>query len=169
MAKGYPRGRSRGRAELNPIIKQTVKVRNAPINVDGATGVGWGTAVIGDLPAGNILFLGAVSYLQFTTAAAGVQAAWDGDYAIGSAPTADASLSGGEVDIIPSTSTGAATAKVSPRVRGTNATQVILDNTDGSLELNLQLLVDDANISADGCAFTATGEVFLSYIVLGDD
>ena len=88
---------------------------------------------------------------------------------IGSAPTADATLSGSEVDIIASTALGAATAGVSPRARGTNATQVILDNTDGSLELNLNLLIDDANISADSQSLTASGELHIVYSVLGDD
>lgn len=169
MGKGLPRSMSRGNALKQEIVKQTFVARNVAVTVDGATGNGWGTAVIGDLPAGNILLLGAVAYMSFTTASASVQAAFDGDYSIGSAPTADATLSGSEVDIIPSTALGAATAKVSPRVRATNATQVILDNTDGSLELNLNLLIDDANISADDVPFTATGELILLYSVLGDD
>lgn len=167
--KGLARSLARGSKVRNPIVKHTVKIKDLAIEVDGATGVGFGTAVIGDLPEGNILFLGAVGYAQFTTADAGVTATFDGDFSVGSAPTADATLSGAEVDIIASTALGAATAKVSPRARGTNATQVILDNTDGSLELNLNLLIDDATISADNVAFVANGDVFLSYIVLGDD
>lgn len=58
---------------------------------------------------------------------------------------------------------------MSPRARGTNATQAILDNTDGSLELNLNLLIDDANISADSQSLTASGELHIVYSVLGDD
>ena len=76
-----------------------------------------------------------------------------------------------EVDLIQSTALGAATAKVSPVARGTHAvaiTGTVLDNTDGSLELNLNLLIDDANISG-AADFTATGVVELSYIILGDD
>lgn len=169
MSKGLPRSLSRGNPLKQEIVKQVFTVRNVAVTVDGATGVGWGTAVIGDLPAGNILFLGAAAYMSFTTASASVQDAFDGDYSIGSAATADATLSGGEVDIVPSTALGAATSKVSPRVRGVNATQVMLDNTDGSLELNLNLLIDDANISADDVAFTATGELHVLYAVLGDD
>lgn len=168
--KGLPRSTSRGPLARQDIVKQVVKLNKLPITVNGATGVGFGTAVLGDLPEGNILFLGAVSYVQITKAtAAGVQDTFDGDYSIGSAPTADATLSGSEVDIIASTALGAATAGVSPRARGTNATQVILDNTDGSLELNLNLLIDDANISADSQSLTASGELHIVYSVLGDD
>lgn len=169
MAKGLPRSKARGSAQSNPIIKQTVRVRSVPINVDGATGIGWGTAVIGDLPEGNILFLGAVAYMQVQTAAGGIIATFTGSYAIGSAPTADSTLAGAEVDLIPATTLAAATAGVSPRTRGVNATQAMLTNTDNSLEINLNLLIDDASISANGQACTLTGDVFLSYVVLGDN
>jgi hypothetical protein len=169
--KGLPRSLSRGLLARQDVVKQVVKVNELAIQVDGATGVGFGSAVIGGLPEGNILFLGAVAYMQFTKAASatGIQDTFDGDYSIGSAPTDDATLSGSEVDIITSTALGAATDGVSPRARGTNATQVILDNTDGSLELNLNLLIDDADISADEQSLTASGELYIVYSVLGDD
>lgn len=167
--KGLPRSLSRGSAARNPVTKQTVRVRGLVCNVDGATGVGFGTAVIGDLPEGNILLLGAVGYLAAQTTNVGVVTTFNPTAAIGSAPTADATLSGAEVDILPATALGAATARVSPRGRLTNATQVVLDNTDGSLELNLNVNVPDADISANGVPITFDGEVFLSYVVLADD
>lgn len=163
--KGLPRSL----AHANIGVSRNIPVRNLAIRTTGATGVGYGTAVIRDLPEGNILLLGAIAYLQFTKLDAGTTATFDGNYAIGSAPTADATLSGAEVDIIPSTALGAATAGVSPMVRGANATQVMLDNTDGSLELNLNLLIDDAAVSADDQDFTVNGVVSLAYIVMGDD
>lgn len=168
--KGLPRSLSRGVSQLS-IVRQAIPVTAKAISLAGTTGVGFGSVVIGDLPEGNILFLGAVSYMKFTTADADVQATFDGDYSIGSAPTADVTLSGSEVDIIQSTALGAATAGVSPVARGTNAAAIcgtVLDNTDGSLELNLNLLIDDANISGTG-DFTVTGALELVYVVLGDD
>lgn len=169
--KGLIRSLARGKPQNQAIRRQRVKLTAKAIQVDGATGVGWGTAVIGDLPEGNILFLGAAAYLQFTKAAAatGIQAAFDGDYSIGTTPTADASLAGTEVNIIASAALGAATAGVSPVARGTGSTAVLLDNTDGSLELNLNLLIDDANISADDQDLTVSGVVDIAYIVLLDD
>lgn len=166
--KGLLRSLSRNPVR-QAVRKQIIRLSNLPVSVAGTSGVGYGSAVLGDLPDGNILLLGAVSYLQFTTADADVQATFDGDYSIGSAATADATLNGAEVDIVPSTSFGgAATAGVSPVARGANATQVMLDNTDGSLELNLNVLIDDANISGTG-DFTVSGYVVLVYSVLGDD
>lgn len=151
-----------------PVRKLSIPVRALALSIAGTTGVGFGSVVIGDLPPGNILFLGAVAYMQFTTADGDVQAAFDGDYSIGSAPTADATLAGAEVDIVPSTAMGAATAGVSPVVRGANATQVMLDNTDGSLELNLNVLIDDINISGTG-DFLVSGVLHIAFTVLGDD
>ena len=164
--KGLPRSL----AKANLGISRNIPVRNLAIRTSGATGVGFGTAVVTDLPEGNILLLGAVAYLQFTKLDAGTTATFDGDYALGTAPTADADFGDtGEANIIPSTALGAATSGLSPIARGENATQVILDNTDGSLELNLNLLIDDASVSADDQDFTVSGVVTLAYIVLGDD
>lgn len=170
--KGLPRSRGRGRAGLVPISKMLIPIRNFPITVvDPGAAVAWNTAVIGDFPEGNILFLGAIAYLQYSSAAAGITATFDGDFSIGTAPTGDATLSGGEIDIIPSTPFGAATAKVSPVIRGVSAVAVsgaIYDNTDNSLELNLNTLIDDAAISATS-AMTINGYFQMLYTVLGDD
>jgi len=173
MVKGLLRSLGRNTARA-PVVKQSVKVRSVPVSVDGLAGVGFGTAVIGDFPAGNILFLGAVAYLQFRgPTSANLVDTWEGDYSIGTAPTADASLAGAEVDVVPSTALAAATAELSPRTRGTQADGAkagqVFDNTDGSLELNLNLLVDDAHIDANDVVITADGDVLLSYVVLGDD
>lgn len=171
MSKGLPRSLGRANPQIAPVMKQRVPVRNASLSVvDGAPG--YGTVVIGDLPQGNILFLGAISYLQFATTDTDVTATFDGDYSIGTVPTADSDVSdSGEADIIPSTALGAATAKLSPVVRGASTDALgggIIDNTDGSLEINLNLLVDDAAISG-AAVFTVNGYVELVYSVLGDD
>ena len=108
--------------------------------------------------------------MQFTGPTSGdLDDNWQGDYAVGTTPADDGTLSGADVDIIPSTALAAATAEASPRTRGANATSAIFDNTDGSLELNLSVLVDDVNIGANGLAFLANGEVDLAYTILGDD
>lgn len=173
MGKGLPRSMSRGAPQRKDIIKQVIDLEGVTVSVS-ATGaaVGFGTTVIGDLPEGNILFLGAVAYLSLAGSGsdANLDATWDGDFSIGTAPTADVTLSGAEVDIIGSTAFGAATAEVSPRVRGVNATQAMLDNTDGSMELNLNVLVDAANITDDQTVvLTASGVLQLAYIVMLDD
>jgi hypothetical protein len=174
MTKGSPRIAKRGNPARQEVLKQTFVVKNGALTVNGATGVGFGSAVIGDFPQGNLLFLGAVSYFQFTTEDAGVTATFDGDYSIGIVATIDTDVAdAGEADIIPSTALGAATAKASPTVRGTQSSGalagVIFDNTDDSLEINLNLLIDDASISANGVAFVVNGQVTILYSILGDD
>jgi hypothetical protein len=174
MTKGHARSHGRGDPLTQQIVKQTVAVRDTSLTVDGATGVGWGTTVIEGLPAGNIMLLGAVGYFQFTgPTSANLSDTWNGDYGVGTTPADDATITAGDVNIIPSTAVGPAVAEASPRTRGTQAdgafAGVVLDNTDGSLELNLNLLVDDADIGADGIVMTVEGVLTLSYVVLGDD
>lgn len=174
MVKGMHRSLGRARPQLARIVKQTVKFTAVAIEVDGASGVGFGSCVIGDLPEGNFLFLGAVAYVQFDSAGgqAGVVDDWDGDFSIGTTATADATIDGTDANIIPSTATTQAATEDAPRTRGASTATLsgaVFDNTDGSLEFNLNLIIDDADISADNIALTATGELYISYVMLGDD
>lgn len=168
--KGLLRSLSRN-PKRTSVVKQIIPFNDLALSVDGATGVGFNAAVAADLPEGNILFLGAVAYARVTrpSTSTGIQATFDGDFSIGTTPTADATLSTTDANIVSSSPLGAATAGVSPVARGTGNTSVVLDNTDGSLELNFNLIIDDANISADDQAVTVDGYMVLSYIVLGDD
>lgn len=173
MAKGLPRSRSRGVPIASPITKLTIPIRNKTISVaNGSSTPGNGTLNIGGLPQGNLLFLGAVAYLQFSTADADIIATWEGDFSIGTVPTADTDLAdAGEADILASTPVGPAVAKLSPVTRAASTDALgggVLDNTDGSLELNLNLLIDDA--SQSGAAdFTVNGYIVVALIPLGDD
>ncbi len=138
------------------------------------TGPGSGTVVLGGFPEGNILYLGGVSYLRFSTADADITSAtWNGDYGVGT--TADANVVLDTTDInLTGTGTpapiGPAVAKISPVTRASGGTVAVFDNTDGSLEVNLNVLVDAGDIGDGATAsFTVDGYVELVYIVLGDD
>lgn len=170
MGKGLPRslGRAASAIGASGLITMTIPVKDVPISVAGASGVGWGSAVISGLPEGNLVQLGCVAYMQFSTSDADVQAAFDGDYALATTPNVDANL---VVGLTTSAPLGAATAKLSPVVRTANAAPLIgttHDNTAGDLELNLNLIIDDANISGDA-VFLANGVVHIAFIKLGDD
>lgn len=166
--KGLIRSTGRSVGTRSKIRKLVIPVRNAQLAVvDGAPGFGF--LVVSGMDQGNILFLGAVSYLQFVTASANIIDAFTGTMSIGTAGTIDSDIGDtGEVNIIASTAIGAATLKVSPIIRGTNVTSALIDNTDGDNNLNLNLLVADASISGTA-TFTVNGVVNLAYIVLGDD
>lgn len=170
MGKGFPYSTHRAGAEA-PIYKQTITLRSLAMTVAAvSSAVGFGAVQIGDFPEGNILILGTVANLQFTNTDTNCTTTFDGDFSIGTAPTADATLSGEEVNMVASSALGAATARVSPILRGALGVPFLVDNTDGSLEINLNLLIDAANITDDStAAFTVTGEVYVAYIVLGDD
>lgn len=172
MGKGLPRSMARGAPQRQIVRKHTVNINHTVAVTATGAAVGFGTTVIGDLPEGNILVLGAAGYVQLSGSGsdANLDATWDGDFSVGTSPTADVTLSGTEVDILASTALGAATAEVSPRVRAVNATQSILDNTDGAMELNLNVLVDAANI-VDGATvnLTARGVLQIAYVVMLDD
>lgn len=173
MAHGLPYSNSRGNAASVPDVRRvSYPVRNLTISTTaGVAAVGFGTAVLGDFPEGNILFLGAISYLQFLTADADIIATWSGNYSVGTVATVDNDVADtGEADVIASAAIGAATAKLSPVTRGEKSTVAMFDNTDGSLELNLNLLIADASFTDGQSAdFTANGYVQLCYIVMGDD
>lgn len=163
--------RSLERSKGTALQTVSVPIKNATVSVvNGAPG--YGSAVLAGLPEGNILFLGAVAYFQFSTSDADVIATFDGDYSIGTAATVDSDLAdANEADIIPSTPLGVATAKLSPVVRGASTDALgggIIDNTSNTLNLHLNLLIDDSSISG-AADFTVNGDVFIAYLILGDD
>jgi hypothetical protein len=174
MSKGLPRSRSRGLPTLNPIIKKTFVAKGLPLVIDGATGVGFGSCVLGGFPEGNLLVLGMVGYLAVTTEeTVGIVDDWEGDFGIGTTPADDATISGADVDLIASAALDAgASDKDIERFRIASAvalTGTIFDNTAGDLEMNFNMLVDDDDISADGIDFVVDGEVTILFSVLSDD
>ncbi len=178
--KGLPRSLSRGA----PLAAGGGAVRKLNISLDGlsvsvsSTGaaIGFGSAVVRGLPEGNIQILGAV-LSNFSLAGSGADAnlgdTWDGDFGIGTTPADDATITAGDVDLLPSTALGAATAEVSPtltRTVGVTPTMIPIDNTDASLEMNLNVLIDAADIVDDQTVvLTASGLLSISYMVIGDD
>lgn len=174
MTKGLVRSLGRGPELDQKVVKKMVVVVAKTLTVAGASGVGFGSIVISDFVQGNVMFLGAVAYFQFSGPTSGsLSDTWAGDYGIGTTPAGDGTISNADVDMIPSTALAAATAEVSPNTRATQADGAkcgqIFDNTDGSLEINLSLLIDNADISADGIDMSVTGELHISYAMLGDD
>lgn len=173
MTKGRRRGSERPIGnKRQAMIRQLFRIVNKTISVvNGAGAPGYGSAEAFRLPEGNILIHGAIGYITLTTSDADITATFDGDISIGTAATADGTLSGSEVNLVASTSLGAATAKVSPNVRlvtSTSTTGVIHDNTAADVIFYFNLLIDDADISG-AADFTANGYVEVLYTVLGDD
>ena len=157
----------------------SLRCQKIPFNVlvdltDGNPGVG--TKVLRKLKQGNLMFFGALCYVTFTKVSGSITDTFDGDFSIGTTADANATLATTDVDIIQSTAMGAATAGVSPRIRALTANTsgiltnnvTIFDNTAADLELNLNVLIDDAAISG-AAVLRAKGTLFLAALKMGDD
>lgn len=174
MTKGLARSLSRGPALAQPITKESIAFEDLTVTVS-ATGpaAGFGSAVVAGFPEGNILFLGATSYVAFTGSGsdANLVDTWNGDYAMADAPLTDAVISGdAERNIIYTTAIGAAVAEAIGETRGEKGGVYFFNNTDGSLEINLNLTVDAADITDNASVdITASGILHIAYVVLGDD
>lgn len=171
--KGLQRSIARGPKGTRGTLKKAFVLSTETISVVGATGVGFGTLVLGGLPEGNLVMLGAVANISFsgTGSDANLGDTWSGDFGIGTTPASDGTLGGGDDDIIASTAIGAATAEVIAQARYTSALAdhgAIVDNTAGTAEINLNLLIDDADIGGTS-VITIAGTVDIAYMILGDD
>ncbi len=178
MAKGLPRSHAASNKSLAPIVRDTivVKAKTVVLTEDAGGQPAWATLIVGDFPEGNVLFLGAASYFTFSGSGADADLGdtWAGDYGVGTTPSIDDTdpLATTFEDIIATVAIAAATAEVSPRTRGVSTdgeAGVMYDNTDGSLELNLNILVDAADITGDDSVLTIDGELYIVYVVLGND
>lgn len=116
-----------------------------------------------DFPAGVIDIQNANSALAITKSSAGVIATFDGDFSLGSAVAAvDATLTGTEADIIPSTPTPQAVAGVSS-ANGDMTTPLRLGTLAGALDAYLNVLVDDADqdVTTTPCNLIFNGTITL--------
>lgn len=173
MSKGLIRSIMRATPLEQKIIKQTIVIEDLTISVDGAAGVGFGSVAAVGLPEGNILILGSVANLTFAGSGsdANLVDTWNGDFGVGTTPVDDGTLGGDDIDLIPTTSVGPAVAEVSPVTRGVSTDAIggdVLNNTAGGDEVNINLLIDDADISGT-VEMTVTGAIYLAYVMLGDD
>lgn len=166
MGKGMKRSARRNKGLP---VSRVLRISTTVVVADPGAANAFATAVIGELPQGNVVLLGAVLNLDTVTKGdADIIDAFTGNYAVGSAATADATLSGAEVDIIPSTAFVTGVGGVSSGNRAVLAAPVTLNNTDESLEVNLNFFVADASISA-ASSLIFVGNLWMLYAVLGDD
>jgi hypothetical protein len=132
----------------------------------------YGGSKLFDMPAGAIMILGAVSDIDLTKSSAGVTDTWDGDFGVGTATVAsDATLSGTEQNIIPSTATPQAVAGATTANGQSTATEnAVIDGTTTALDIYLNFLVDaaDHTVETTACNLVVNGTLTLHWINLGD-
>lgn len=169
--KGLPRSLSRGRGIDVPAKKLRLKL-NVPLTFTGATGAAvFDTEAISGMEEGNVCIIGAVANLTFRGPTSDdLTNDFQGDFSLGTVATANTTLTGAKVNIIPSTAIAAATAEVSANNRGVLAAPVTLDNTDADLDIHLNVTLDaDEVTNLEEVVITVTGTVDILYTVLGDD
>jgi hypothetical protein len=173
MSKGIPRTLARAAASGDSAVVSRLHVKlKHTINVAAAgAGIGFGTVVVGDFPEGNIAMLAVVGNVTFTApGTSSLIAAFAGDFSVGTAANADTDLAdAGEANILASTELLAASSTTG-NIRATNVTPLVLDNTDGSLEINLNVIIDASSIAdASDEDVAVTGDLYIVYAKLGDD
>lgn len=154
--------------EKVPQVHQTVlTLANTVTLTDATTNGNEGSAVIYTFPVGNILILGAVSDLVLTAGSGGITDTAAVVSSLGSvAAAADATLTGTEANIIPST-TSTLTGGIGA-MNGQSTAPVTLDGTASAAVCRLNLAVPDAGSSAND-TMVATGTVTLTWVNLGDN
>lgn len=137
---------------------------------DEAGVVAYGGLKFADLPAGAWHVHAAFVNLAITKSSAGVNADWDGDFAIGTVTASNnATLSGTEANVVPSTATPQAAAGATT-AKGLSTAGLMLDGTGTPVDLFLNMLVDDADHDVGGtaCNLIANGTIKLVATYLGD-
>lgn len=147
---------------------------NTPITLaDEAGVVAYGGQKVYDFPQGAIVFEGAVLDLALTKSSAGVNADWDGDVGLGTATASNnATLSGTEQDLVPTTATPQAVAGATTADGLSTSTEAckVFNGTSTAKDAYLNLLVDDADhdVGATACNLIANGTIRLTWTFLGD-
>lgn len=172
MGKGLPRSLGRGSFQEQVVSKIKVAVdHTVTVSATGAA-IGFGSVVLSGLPEGQLKMLGAAVKLDFKGSGsdANLVDTWNGDFGVGTTPADDATISGDDVNVIASTALGPAVAEVAPTVNAINGTDAVFDNTAADLELNLNVLIDAADITDDESVdLSVTGVVEFTFITLLDD
>lgn len=153
----------------NDVVKVTLPFNVIMSITDPGAANGFGTAVIGDLPVGDLIYLGSALDLKMTSLTGGLLAAFAGNIAVGTDPTADATLSANEITFVASTTFTTAAAGISALTRYAGvagALGTILNNRNNAMELNLNAFITDATLTA-AATLRAEGVLHLAYIQLG--
>jgi hypothetical protein len=155
--------------------KTVLAFRNVTVAVNDDAGVaGWLTSKIYDFPAGMIAVKGVHADLALTVDAAGVNADWDGDFAVGTAGSTDGSaLTSTLAAFIPSTATPQASGSATTAKGVTTAALYPIDALDGTstaIDCYLNVLVDDADqdVTTTPTNMIFNGTVTIYWTNLGD-
>lgn len=156
--------------DMSPVVQTALVSVDTLVTVANTTGASFGGVTLYDFPAGVIHVLGVVAEnLSFNWAGQDIAATGSGDFSMGTTITDDATLDGTDVNLL------ASTALTDPFVAGVGsgkgylASPVTLDGTTTAQSLNLNVIIDDADV-ADGASdvVKVNGRVLVTWVKLGD-
>jgi hypothetical protein len=152
-----------------PVNKLILTLTNLPVTVANTTGASFGGVKLFDFPKGRLLILGSTADLDFNWAGTDIAAAGSGDFALGTTISADATLGGTDVDLLPSS------AMTDPFVAGVGrgvgalAASAQFDGTGTAKDANLNIIIDDADVSdAATDVVLVSGTITIVWGNLGD-
>lgn len=176
MAKGLPRSLAHSDKALE-LIEKNIDLSGFTVTVTSVTtGIGGGSVVVDTLPETDLILFGALGKeLGFDgSGEADLTETWEGDVSLGTSADADLDLTSPASDenLLPSTAIGPATSKV---ITGADVAQTAANlpgtflGVGSARDVNLNLLVDAADIADDGSAVvTLSGVISLYYVLVGD-
>jgi len=147
-----------------PIHKTVLSLEDVSVTVANTTGVSFGGTKIHDMPEGRILILGAVlgGVTVDLSSATNLDAADGGDISV----AGDGTLSGTDVNIIPSTSIDPLSGGITGAALAASAQ---LDGTSAAVDVYLNMLIDDADVGdTDSDVVLISGTLTLVWVNLGD-
>ncbi len=146
-------------------FRQTVLTLDAlPVSVVGATGIGFGGVKAYTFPEGRILVLGVIASLLIDPLSSNLDVADGGDIGLGTVIVADADLGDStDVDLCAAIDLD----PIGTAVGGELAASAQFDGTSTAKTLNVNVLIDDADIGATE-AIGVDGTITISWVSLGD-
>lgn len=129
-----------------------------------------GSLKVHDFPQCNMLFLGGSTDLTITAGAGGITdtAAVVGSIGTATVSTADATLTGTEADLIPSTASPLTAGAGATKGKSVTAGIAVFDGTGTAIDAWLNFAVPDAGSTAND-TLTVSGTITLVWANLGDN
>lgn len=159
-------------AETMGLLQKTVLTLTdvaVTVTFEVANDSGWGTIKLYDFPAGRIDILGVTADLSFDVSASeNVADAGSGDVALGTTQTADVTLAGTDVDLLPSTAMTDPFVAGAGAATGALAASAQLDGTGTAKDLNLNIAFDAGDVTTDDGEVLVSGTVTVHWVNLGD-
>lgn len=150
------------------LVTETITFTNVNVaTVDATTNGAQGSLKLVDLPQGLATFLGATTNLTIARVGTNITATASVVASVGTAAAGiDATLSGTEANIVPSTA--ATLTAGAGAARGEATAVALVDGTTTAVPVFLNFAIPDAG-SAGNDALTVNGTITISYVISGDN